>query len=61
MSAEEVAKAFVGHFYQAFDSNAQGLAGLYVSDDLDFSLMGLRILGGVCRWQLRVYRDDLDF
>lgn len=31
MSAEEVAKAFVQHFYQTFDSNIEGLAGLYVS------------------------------
>lgn len=31
MSAEDVAKAFVQHFYQTFDSNVDGLAGLYVS------------------------------
>ena len=31
MSAEEVAKAFVAHFYQTFDANAAALAGLYVS------------------------------
>ena len=31
MSAEEVAKAFVQHYYQAFDSNADSLAGLFVS------------------------------
>jgi hypothetical protein len=31
MSAEEVAKAFVQHFYQTFDTNVDGLAGLYVS------------------------------
>lgn len=31
MSAEEVAKAFVQHFYQAFDADATSLAGLYVS------------------------------
>mmetsp|Transcript_9137 Transcript_9137/g.26106 ORF Transcript_9137/g.26106 Transcript_9137/m.26106 type:complete len:124 (+) Transcript_9137:116-487(+) len=29
MSAEEVAKAFVGHFYQSFDSNVDALAGLF--------------------------------
>mmetsp|Transcript_49221 Transcript_49221/g.73198 ORF Transcript_49221/g.73198 Transcript_49221/m.73198 type:complete len:122 (+) Transcript_49221:76-441(+) len=29
MSAEDVAKAFVQHFYQTFDTNADGLAGLY--------------------------------
>lgn len=31
MSAEEVAKAFVQHFYQAFDGGADQLAGLFVS------------------------------
>ena len=34
MSAEEVAKAFVGHFYQTFDSNVEALSGLYVSVSL---------------------------
>lgn len=28
---QEVAQAFVSHFYQAFDSNVESLAGLYVS------------------------------
>ena len=31
MSAEEVAKAFIQHFYQTIDSNVDALAGLYVS------------------------------
>lgn len=31
MSAEEVAQAFVQHFYQTFDSNVESLAGLFVS------------------------------
>jgi len=31
MSAEEVATAFVKHFYEAFDSNVDGLTSLYVS------------------------------
>jgi len=31
MSAEEVAKAFVQHFYQTFDTNVDALGGLYVS------------------------------
>ena len=31
MSADEVGNAFVQHYYQAFDSDANGLAGLYVS------------------------------
>jgi hypothetical protein len=35
MSAEEVAKAFVQHFYTTFDSNVQGLGGLYVSSNSD--------------------------
>lgn len=30
MSAEEVAKAFVQHYYQTFDNNVDGLAGLFV-------------------------------
>ena len=31
MSAEEVAKAFVQHFYAVFDSNPEQLSSLYVS------------------------------
>jgi hypothetical protein len=31
MSAEEVANAFVQHFYQTFDNGVDGLAGLFVS------------------------------
>lgn len=31
MSAEEVAQAFVQHFYTSFDSNVDSLAGLFVS------------------------------
>jgi hypothetical protein len=31
MSSDEVAKAFVQHFYQTFDSGVDALAGLYVS------------------------------
>jgi len=31
MSAEEVAKAFTAHYFSTFDSNAAGLAGLFVS------------------------------
>jgi hypothetical protein len=34
MSADDVAKAFVQHFYTAFDTNPEGLAGLYVSDKI---------------------------
>jgi len=37
MSAEEVAKAFVAHFYTTFDSNVEGLTTLYVSDIIIFS------------------------
>ena len=31
MSAEEVAKAFVQHFYQTFDAGVDALSGLFVS------------------------------
>jgi hypothetical protein len=31
---QEVAQAFVNHYYQAFDSDAGQLAGLYVSREL---------------------------
>ena len=31
MSAEEVAKAFVQHFYQTFDAGVDALGGLFVS------------------------------
>jgi hypothetical protein len=34
MSSEEVAKAFVQHFYQTFDADAQNLVGLFVSREL---------------------------
>jgi len=30
MSAEEVAAAFVNHFYSTFNANVEALAGLYV-------------------------------
>ena len=33
MSAEEVAKAFVGHYYQTFDGGAANLASLYVREE----------------------------
>jgi len=29
MSADEIGKAFVQHYYQTIDTNAAGLAGLY--------------------------------
>jgi len=32
MSAEEVAKAFVQHFYQTFDAGVDALSGLFVSN-----------------------------
>ena len=31
MSAEEIATAFVQHFYQAFDNGVDALGGLFVS------------------------------
>jgi hypothetical protein len=30
MAAEEVAKAFVSHYYQSLDSNPDALVGLFV-------------------------------
>ncbi len=36
MSAEEVANAFVNHFYQTFDGGVDALAGLYVSKHIGF-------------------------
>lgn len=42
MSAEEVAKAFVQHYYTTFDTNRAGLANLYVRSLLpDFLLLRL--------------------
>ena len=38
MSAEEVAKAFVQHFYNAFDTNVDSLSGLYVSLDVAYEM-----------------------
>jgi hypothetical protein len=35
MSAEEVAKAFTQHFYQAFDTNIESLASLFVSKTIE--------------------------
>jgi len=34
MSADEIAKAFVQHFYTTFDSNADQLAGLYQASSM---------------------------
>eukprot|EP00956_Cyclotella_meneghiniana_P013235 scaffold18965_cov72-Cyclotella_meneghiniana.AAC.4 len=34
MSAEEVAKAFVQHFYQAFDTDVNSVAGLYSAQSM---------------------------
>jgi hypothetical protein len=34
MSAEEIATAFVQHFYQAFDNGVDALGGLFVSHHL---------------------------
>ena len=43
---QEVAQAFVGHFYQTFDSNVDGLAGLYVS-------CHVVVKAALCRWRRR--------
>ena len=42
MSAEEVAKAFVQHFYTTFDSNVEGLASLYVRFDCVNFVIGIQ-------------------
>jgi hypothetical protein len=47
MSADEVAKAFVQHFYTTFDSNLDSLAGLYVS--LQLLVVEMRS-SGVLHW-----------
>ena len=51
MSGEEVAKAFVQHFYQTFDNNADGLAGLYLSSDFSATFVSffVRSIGVVLR------------
>jgi hypothetical protein len=36
MSAEEVATAFIQHYYSTVDTNPSALAGLYVSYNNDF-------------------------
>lgn len=38
MSAEEVAKAFVQHFYQTFDAGVDALGGLFVSQSFFYCL-----------------------
>jgi len=44
MSAEEVAKAFVEHYYQTFDANVEGLSSLYsASSNLTFE--GTQVTG----------------
>ena len=47
MSAEEIAKAFVNHFYQAFDSQPAGLQGLFVRV-IAFS----KAFSGCCTWNV---------
>ncbi|VEU41451.1 unnamed protein product [Pseudo-nitzschia multistriata] len=44
MSAEEVAKAFVGHYYQTFDSNVEGLRGLF-NDKSMMTFEGNQLMG----------------
>jgi hypothetical protein len=62
MSADEVAKAFVQHFYTTFDSNLDSLAGLYVS--LQLLVVEMRS-SGVLHWLvlpvqiLRTFHEDL--
>jgi len=44
MSAEEVAKAFVQHFYNAFDTNVDSLSGLYQPSSM-LTFEGNQVLG----------------
>ncbi|KAL3758205.1 hypothetical protein ACHAWU_004843 [Discostella pseudostelligera] len=44
MSAEEVAQAFVQHFYQTFDSNVDSLAGLF-NDQSMLTFEGQQVQG----------------
>jgi hypothetical protein len=43
MSAEEVAKAFVQHYYQSFDSNVESLGSLFVRAE-----EGLHLVPALC-------------
>jgi len=54
MSAEEVAKAFVQHFYATFDSNADHLGGLFVSISCSRMPMSLHCLLAFARHILMV-------
>jgi hypothetical protein len=55
MSADEVAKAFVTHFYQTIDTNLDSLAGLYVS--LQLLLVEMISSGGsAVHFSLVLYR-----
>lgn len=44
MAADEVAKAFVQHFYQTFDQNVDSLAGLYQAASM-LTFEGTQLLG----------------
>eukprot|EP00536_Pseudo-nitzschia_multiseries_P000412 jgi/Psemu1/321590/estExt_fgenesh1_pg.C_50054 len=44
MSAEEVAKSFVGHYYNMFDTNVDGLAGLF-NDKSMMTFEGTQLMG----------------
>mmetsp|Transcript_9445 Transcript_9445/g.22946 ORF Transcript_9445/g.22946 Transcript_9445/m.22946 type:complete len:123 (+) Transcript_9445:134-502(+) len=44
MSAEEVAKAFVGHYYNTFDSNVDGLGGLFTAQSM-MTFEGTQLMG----------------
>mmetsp|Transcript_63635 Transcript_63635/g.75296 ORF Transcript_63635/g.75296 Transcript_63635/m.75296 type:complete len:122 (+) Transcript_63635:117-482(+) len=44
MSAEDVAKAFVNHFYNTFDTNVDALAGLYQPTSM-LTFEGTQLLG----------------
>ena len=55
MSAEEVAKAFVQHFYQAFDTDVNSVAGLYVSLAGDFGSLNFVTCFGLFKYLCCAY------
>lgn len=65
MSAEEVAKAFVQHYYQTFDSNVDSLGSLFVRADTAparvcaaFVLVSSLSLDAVGPDAMRPFRND---
>ena len=48
MSAEEIANAFITHYYTTLNANPSGLAGLYVSNLEIFTTLVLFIITSIC-------------